>query len=223
MPFTSKEIEFLQTTLPFWNHLTPVQQDSLKKDIVKQHFSVGESLHTGSENCSGLFLIQSGQLRVYMISESGREVTLYRLFDRDVCIFSASCIMRNITFDVYVEIEKDTDCFLLPTASYRQLANEAISVQAFMNDLMESRFSDVMWVIDQVLFASFDRRLSNFLLEQSNIQQSDTIMITHEKIANNIGSAREVVTRMLKYFQSEGIVRLFRGGIEILNKKKLQE
>jgi len=223
MPFTSKEIEFIQNALSFWNHLTPVQQDSLKKDMIKQHFSSGESLHTGSDDCSGLFLIQSGQLRIYMISESGREVTLYRLFDRDVCIFSASCIMPNITFDVHIEVEKDTDSFLLPTASYRHLASESISVQSFMNDLMESRFSDVMWVIDQVLFASFDRRLSNFLLEQSNIEQSNTLIITQEKIANNIGSAREVVTRMLKYFQSEGIVRLFRGGIEILDKEKLQE
>lgn len=221
MPFTSEEVNFFQSTLPFWKHLSPVQQGSLKKDIVKHHYSAGESLHTGSEDCSGLFLIQTGQLRVYMISESGREVTLYRLFDRDVCIFSASCIMKNITFDVYIEVEKDTECYLMPTAAYLKLSSETLAVQAFMNDLMESRFSDVMWVIDQVLFASFDRRLSNFLLEQSTIEQSNTLMITHEKIANNIGSAREVVTRMLKYFQSEGIVRLFRGGIEILDKKKL--
>ncbi len=223
MSVTNKEIEFIRTALPFWAHLTPVQQDSLRQEMTKQHFMPGEFLHTGSNDCSGLFLIQAGQLRIYMISESGREITLYRLFDRDVCIFSASCIMRNITFDVHIEVEKDTDCFLLPTSSYRQLSNESISVQSFMNDLMESRFSDVMWVIDQVLFSSFDRRLSNFLLEQSNIEQSNTLWITQEKIANNIGSAREVVTRMLKYFQSEGIVRLFRGGIEILDSKKLQE
>jgi CRP/FNR family transcriptional regulator len=87
---------------------------------------------------------------------------------------------------------------------------------------MASRFSDVMWIMEQILFMSFDQRLAIFLIEQSAIQESDDIHITHENIAKNMGSAREVVTRMLNYFQDEGIVELHRGGIKIIDRKRLE-
>lgn len=180
-------------------------------------------MRTSSKNCSGLFLIESGQVRAYIVSENGKEITLYRLFDRDVCIFSASCIMKNISFDIFIETEKETTAYLIPTPIYDKLSKESIAVQVFANELMGSRFSEVMWIMEQALFMTLDKRLAIFLLEQSNIEQSDKIEITHEKIANHLGSAREVVTRMLKYFQNEGIVSLSRGAIHIKDYKKLEK
>lgn len=223
MNLSNQDEKFLYDTLSFWKELTDFQRDTLKQTIVKKTFITGEAMHSGSENCSGLFLILSGQVRAYIVSESGKEITLYRLFERDVCIFSASCMMKNISFDVFVEVEKDTQAFLIPTAVFRKLSQESLPIQVFTNNLMASRFSDVMWIMEQALFTSLDKRLANFLLEQLVIGESNRIEITHEKIANHLGTAREVVTRMLKYFQNEGIVVLNRGTIDILDEKKLKQ
>ena len=167
-------------------------------------------------------MVRSGQVRVYIISESGKEITLYHLFERDVCIFSASCIMKNINFDVYVQAEKESRALLIPAPVYDQLNKTSLPVSDYTNQLMSSRFSDVMWVMEQVLFMSFDRRLAIFLMEQSAIEGADTLPVTHETIAKHMGTAREVVTRMLRYFQSEGMVSLSRGGIMITDREKLE-
>lgn len=217
-----EDIDFLKDTLSFWKEITELQREELLQQIVKKKFVTGESMHSSSDNCSGLFLIRSGQVRAYIVSEGGREITLYRLFERDVCIFSASCIMKNISFDIYVEVEKATQAYLIPTATFRKLSGEALAMQVFTNNLMASRFTEVMWIMEQALFMSFDKRLANFLLEQSVIEDSDSLVITHERVANHLGTAREVVTRMLKYFQNEGIVRLNRGTIEVVDKLKLE-
>ena len=195
----SEKVTYYQETLKFWKDLNEEQRDLLNRSIIKKHFNKGEAMRTSSKNCSGLFLIESGQVRAYIVSENGKEITLYRLFDRDVCIFSASCIMKNISFDIFIETEKETTAYLIPTPIYDKLSKESIAVQVFANELMGSRFSEVMWIMEQALFMTLDKRLAIFLLEQSNIEQSDKIEITHEKIANHLGSAREVVTRMLKY------------------------
>lgn len=218
-----KDLEYLKDTLSFWKDLTDTQKKMLQQTVVKKHFVVGESMRGDSENCAGLFLILSGQVRAYIISESGKEITLYRLFERDVCIFTASCILKSITFDVFIEVEKETEAYLIPTSLFRKLANESIAVQMFTNELMASRFSDVMWIMEQALFSSLDKRLANFLLDQENIEGNDTLKLTHEKIANDLGTAREVVSRMLKYFQNEGMVSLNRGTIKILNQDKLMQ
>lgn len=214
--------QFLSDTLKFWKELDKNQRNHLNNSIEKHYFEKGESMKGNADHCSGIFLIESGQVRAYIISENGKEITLFRMFERDVCIFTASCIMKNITFEVYVEVEKQTEAYLIPTQVYKNLASESLPVQAFMNDLMASNFSDVMWIMEQALFTSFDKRLAMFLLEQINIEGSTNISITHEKIANNMGTAREVVSRMLKYFQNEGLVSLARGGIQILDEEKLQ-
>lgn len=217
-----KEKIYYQETLSFWKDLTENQKALLNQSMLKKKFTKGEAMRTSSENCSGLFLIESGQVRAYIVSENGKEITLYRLFDRDVCIFSASCIMKNISFDIFLETEKETMAYLIPTPIFDKLSQESIAVQVFANELMASRFSEVMWIMEQVLFMTLDKRLAIFLLEQSNIDESATIEITHERIANHLGSAREVVTRMLKYFMNEGMVSLNRGAINILDRNKLE-
>lgn len=215
--------KYYQEVLRFWKDLTPNQRELVDHSIIKKHFNKGEAMRSSSDQCSGLFLIESGQVRAYIISENGKEITLYRLFDRDVCIFSASCIMKNISFDIFIETEKETTAYLIPTSIFDKLSKESMAVQIFANELMASRFSDVMWIMEQTLFMTLDKRLAIFLLEQSNIEESDTIKITHEKIANHLGSAREVITRMLKYFQEEGIISLSRGTIHIVNRKRLEQ
>lgn len=213
----------LSTHFPIWDKLTPAQQKVISQSSQTRSVSKGTVLHNGSIDCLGLLLILSGQLRAYIISDEGREITLYRLFERDVCIFSASCIMRNIQFEVIIEAEKDSEIIVLPPHIYKKLMEESAAVANFSNQVMGSRFTEVMWLIEQIMWKSFDKRLASFLIEESVLDNTDSLKITHEKIANHLGTAREVVTRMLRYFQGEGLVKLSRGTIELTDKKRLEE
>ena len=213
----------LSTHFPIWDKLTPAQQKIISQSSQTRSVPRGTVLHNGSVDCLGLLLILSGQLRAYIISDEGREITLYRLFERDVCIFSASCIMRNIQFEVIIEAEKDSEVIVLPPHIYKKLMEESAPMANFSNQIMGSRFSEVMWLIEQIMWKSFDKRLAAFLVEESILDNTDSLKITHEKIANHLGTAREVVTRMLRYFQSEGLVKLSRGTVELTDKKKLEE
>ena len=208
---------------PIWDKLTPAQQSQLLQRAELRSAKSGTVLHNGDMDCLGLLVICSGQLRVYTLSEEGREITLYRLFERDVCLFSASCVMSNIQFEVIVEAEKDSQMWVLPSALFKQMMEESVVVANYANQLISSRFSEVMWLMEQIMWNRFDRRLASFLLEESALEGSDSLLITHEKIANHLGSAREVVTRMLRYFQREGLVELSRGTICILSREKLAE
>lgn len=214
---------YLEEVLHIWSKITSGQKERLVQSLQEISYKKGKILHHGASDCTGLIILISGQLRVYMLSEQGKEITLYRLFERDVCLLSASCMLHNIQFDVHIEAEKDTQAYLIPTSVYQQMMEESVVISNYTNQLISSRFSDVMWLMEQLLFKNFDSRLANFLLEQEAIDGSDTLMITQEEIAKHLGSAREVVSRMLKYFQSEQIVSLFRGGVKIEDNNKLRE
>lgn len=207
---------------PIWNKLTPEHQNRLRNSAEFLTAKAGTVVHNGSMDCLGLLLICSGQLRVYTLSSEGREITLYRLFEHDICLFSASCVMPNIQFDVIIEAEKDTQMWVLPSCLFKDLMEESAVVANYANQLISSRFSEVMWLMEQIMWKSFDKRLASFLLEESALENTPSLKITHEKIANHMGTAREVVTRMLRYFQGEGMVKLTRGTVELVDKKKLR-
>ncbi len=205
---------------PIWNKLNTNEQQALVSCTSERHFHKGDLIHTGGD-CMGLMLVTSGQLRAYTVSEDGREITLYRLFERDMCLFSASCMMRSIQFDITISAEKDTDVLLISADTYRSIMENSAPLANYTNEIMAARFSDVMWLIDQIMWKSFDKRLAGFLLNESNIEDTNILKLTHEEIGNHLGSPREVVTRMLKYFQTEGMVKLSRGKIEITDEDKL--
>ncbi len=207
---------------PFWNKLSPSRQEQLRDVTHPLRVNAGQILHNGQMDCLGLVLIDSGQLRVYTLSAEGREVTLYRLFDRDICLFSASCVMPDVQFEVVIEAEKDCSLWVVPSCLFKNLMEESAPVANYANTLISSRFSEVMWLMEQIMWRSFDKRLAAFLLEESALEDSNILKITHEKIANHMGTAREVVTRMLRYFQLEGMVALTRGAVELTDIKKLQ-
>ena len=209
-----------QNSFPIWNQLTKNQQDRLLGSLMTSRVSKGTVVHNGSADCTGLLLLKSGQLRAYILSDEGREITLYRLFDMDMCLFSASCIMRSIQFEIIIEAEKDTELWIIPADVYKNIMNESAPAANYTNELMASRFSDVMWLIEQIMWKSLDKRVAAFLLEEAAIE--GTYELTHETIANHLGSHREVITRMLRYFQNEGMVRLSRGMVAVLDEKKLR-
>ena len=207
---------------PIFNKLTPQQQSLLEGTVMHTTFPAGTVVHNGSLDCMGLILVQTGQLRAYILSDEGREITIYRLFDHDICLFSASCMMRSIQFEVTIEAEKPTSVWVIPPQVFGKLMEESVAMSNYVNELMSTRFSDVMWLMEQVMWKRFDQRLADFLVEESRLEGSTVLKMTHEKIANHLGTAREVVTRMLRYFQSENMVRLTRGAVELTDIKRLQ-
>ena len=207
---------------PIWDKLKKEEQVLLENSISRHKIKKNEILHRGFDDCIGLVVVISGRFRAYIISDSGREVTLYRLLERDICLLSASCVLSGIQFEISIEAEENSEFYIIPPNIFNELMEQSAAVANYANKIMASRFSDVMWLMDQIMFKSFDVRLAEFLLEESNVEQSDTLTITHEKIANHMGSAREVVSRMLKYFQTEGIVKISRGNIEIADRKRLE-
>lgn len=200
---------------PMWNQLEPIQQLRLSGSAAPRTIRQGTVIHRGSTDCVGLLLILSGQLRGYILSDEGREITIYRLFERDICLLSASCIMNSIQFEITIEAEKDTEVLIIPPDVYKEVMEQSAPIANYTREIMSSRFSDVMWLIEQVMWKSMDRRLAAFLLEESALEGSSVLTLTHEKIGNHMGTAREVVTRMLRYFQSDGMVKLTRGKVEI--------
>lgn len=217
------ELEKLfESSLPFYPTLSDSDKNALVHSSQTVKFAKGASVHNGSE-CTGIILIKSGSLRLYILSEDGKELTLYRLFAGDICILSASCALNSITFDVFVDAEENSECVIIGGCAFAEISERIPEARIFALEIAASRFSDVIWVLQQILFMSFDKRLAIFLLDEISKSGTDTVHLTHEQIAKYMGSAREVVSRMLKYFSSEGIVEISRGGIRILNKKRLRE
>lgn len=208
---------------PVIRKLTKEQQKRIQEAVTEKSVEKGTVLHDGAADCTGLLVVQSGMLRAYILSEEGREITLYRLFERDVCLFSASCMMSGIQFEVTIEAEKDTRVWVIPTKVWKQLNEESAVLANYTNELMADRFTNVMWLIEQIMWKSFDKRLAEFLLEEVSVEGTSLLKITHEVIGNHLGTAREVVTRMLRYFQNEGMVKLSRGMVEITDIAGLED
>lgn len=211
-----------QNYFPIWDQLHTHQQRRLLDVLSFQTVKRGTILHGGSTDCTGLHLIRTGQLRAYILSEEGREVTIYRLFDGDICLFCAPCVIRSIQFDVTIQAEKDTEFWNIPTEVYQQLMAESAAVANYTNELIASRFSEVMGRMEQLMWKSMDKRVAAFLLQEAAIEGTRELRITHETIANHLGSHREVITRMLRGFQSAGMVKLSRGMVTILDAAKLE-
>ncbi|NLJ90467.1 MAG: Crp/Fnr family transcriptional regulator [Clostridiales bacterium] len=220
---SEKDMEYLPKTLGFWDKLTQNQKDLVMTYVEEVKYNKGERIHGGGVDCVGVLLIKKGHIRVYILSDEGKEVTLYRLGENDICILSASCVISQITFDVHIDAEADCEVLKVSPIIFERLCRENVYVENFTNRIIIDHFSESMWAMQQILFMSFDKRLAIFLYDEITRTKKNKIKMTHEQIAKYIGSAREVVTRMLNYFAEEDIVRLSRGVVEIIDKKKLQE
>lgn len=213
----------LLSSLEFWPRLTEEERALAISSARFEEYKKGQLVHNCTGSCVGLVLVTSGLLRTYLISQEGREITLFRQSQGQVCILAASCVIRQITFCSLISAETDTRVLIVSAHAFKQLAESNIHVQCYMYKLATERFSDAIFAMEQMLFMGFDRRLAIFLQEVSTSTGSSRIDMTHEQIAKNTGSAREVVTRMLKRFAEEGILELRRGTVVIKDGKKLKK
>ena len=207
---------------PFFFFLSETDKDYICQNSYTITYPKDTNIHDGNE-CSGVIFVRSGSLRLSIMSDEGKDITLYRLHQRDMCMLSASCVLQTITFDVFINAEEDSECYVISGPAFAAVSERNPSIKIFALETAVSRFSDVMWVMQQILFMSLDKRLAIFLSDESARTGSNTITLTHGQIAKYIGSAREAVSRMLKYFTNEKIVEVSRGGIKILDKKRLRK
>lgn len=214
-------IELFSGIFPFWEKMSERDKETFINSSVYTEFKEGTNIHDGNE-CTGVILIKSGCLRTYLLSEDGKEITLSRLYKGDMCILSASCVLDTITFDVSIDAEEDSSCVIVGGCAYEDLCRRLPEAKMFALETASQSFSEIMWVMQQILFMSMDKRLAIFLLDESANRGSDTLEITQEQIAKYMASAREVVSRMLKYFVAEGLVEVLRGGVRIIDKKRLR-
>lgn len=209
--------------LPYWQHLSDEEKQFVKERVVVRDFSKGEMVHGYGSSCLGTAYVLDGELRVFILSEDGREITLFRLGKGASCVLSASCIIKQITFETHMVAESDCRLLVLGSAAFDRLSERNIYVKCFLYEVAAERFSSVMWAMQQILFLKMDRRLATFLLAQYDKSGDKTIHMTHEQIAVQISSAREVVARMLKRFEADGLVSLGRGAIILKDIQSLRK
>lgn len=214
--------DLLKDGYPFWDKLTPQEQNLLTENSTIESYKKNTFIHSRRGDCLGVFLVISGQARIYLQSDEGREVTLFRVDPGEICTLSASCVMEEITFDTYVDAAQDTELLITHVSCIHKLLEHSIYVENFIYRQTAQHFSDVIWAMSQILFSSFDKRLAAYLEDQRIQAGSLVIPTTHSAIAKDLGSAREVVSRMLKYFEREGIVALSRGCVTIASPERLK-
>lgn len=212
---------FYNNFFPFWNELSEDDRDYLCQNTSTVFFDTEQSIHDNTE-CTGLYIVRSGRLRLYMLSEDGKEITLYRLSQGEICMLSASCILQSITFDVYLDAEEPSECYMISAPAFQSISEKNPAVKIYALETTVSRFSDVMWIMQQIVFMNMDKRLAIFLADEISTTGNDTISMTHEQIAKHLGTAREVVTRLLKHFAGDGILEVTRKSIIITDKNKLR-
>ncbi len=215
-------MESVLERLPFWKLLTDSEKELVRQNAVIRLYKKGTRVYSSERECLGMLFVMQGEMRTYLLSEEGREVTLFRIYPNDLCVLSASCVISQISFDTQMSAQKDTEALIIPPNIVLFLKEKNLSVRCFLYELATKRFSDVMWAMQQILFKRLDQRLALFLMQESQRLGTDTIHMTHEQIAQQISSAREAVARMLKQFSEDGLVELKRGAIRLLDQKGLK-
>ena len=216
------KMESVLERLPFWKLLTDSEKELVQQNAVIRLYKKGTRVYSSERECQGMLFVMQGEMRTYLLSEEGREGTLFRIYPNDLCVLSASCVISQISFDTQMSAQKDTEALMIPPNIVLLLKEKNLSVRCFLYELATKRFSDVMWAMQQILFKRLDQRLALFLMQESQRLGTDTIHMTHEQIAQQISSAREAVARMLKQFSEDGLVELKRGAIRLLDQKGLK-
>ena len=205
----------------FWPHLSPEERQTVEQHAIASHFSAGQPVKLGSSNCIGPLFVVRGILRVYLLSEDGREATIYRVRAGEACVLSASCVLSAITFDVQIDAETDCDLLIIPTATFAALMEHNLYVENYVYRSSTERLSDLIQAVERMFFLTLRQRVAAFLIDESASSGTDRLTLTQEQLAKAIGSAREAVSRILKQLSQTGSITVSRGGIVIADKSLL--
>ena len=217
-----EEIKRVLSALPFWPSLSEAERELLMGGAIIEDYAKKSVVCNSANACLGLSVVLAGEMRVCILSEEGREVTLCRLHPGDICVLSAVCVIHEITFESLLIAQTDCRILSILPGVFKRLIEQNIHIRCFTYEKATMRFSDAMWTMQQILFHGFDRRLAAFLIAEADRLGTNELRMTHEDIARYISSAREVVARMLKRFAEDGLLRVNRGSIVLTDRKGLE-
>ncbi len=204
--------EFTKSFPAFQKLPAQLMQEMLSSSVTKTIPS-GARIYSEGDGCSAIAFVLSGGIRVYKTGETGREITLYEIGPGETCILNASCILAHTTYPANAVAASNVDVLLVPSEAFRRLVTGNEAMRDFVFTLLSRRLSLVMELVEEVAFGRMDERLMEYLVEKS---ENSILETTHQKIANDLGTSREVVSRLLKDFERKGRVRLSRNSIVLL-------
>lgn len=206
-----------QEQLPFWNNLSDEKQKLIISGSSLLSFNPGDTVYEAHGVCPSLILLISGRLRSIFSHDRTKKITLYWLYESEVCVLSACPVLHNVPFDITIIAEDPSELIMVPAELYLSIQEEYPEMKMFVRQQMNARFSDVMWLVQQVVFQPFSKHLATYLIERSAREGGQLIHATQEEMAQELGTGRNVVGRTLRQFEKEGIIRLVRGGVFIRN------
>lgn len=208
------EIAELRSLFPFIGEIGQAKWEELQQQLKIARFPEGTILLKEGHTCQNANFILEGSIRVYKLSPEGKEVTLYRIGRGDTCVLILSCLMGSTEYPAIAQVEEPVTLMTLPADYFKAMFHQSPSWQEFVFKTLSRRLSEVMLVVEEIAFKSMDRRLAAFLYDKQEASKP-YIEITHEEIALELGTAREVVSRVLKELEKKGFVSLSRGKIHI--------
>jgi CRP/FNR family transcriptional regulator, anaerobic regulatory protein len=210
----------IMRALPFLAGADPQLAHEFQQETSLAHIPAGQDVFLEGDRVDAIALLLSGVVRVYKVSETGREITLYRFGLGESCILTANAILSDQSFPAIASVEEDAEAVMIPTKVFRDWIRRYDIWRDFVFDLLSQRLSKMMTIVDEVAFQRMDVRVAALLLKQARVQ--NPMRITHQQIAGELGSSREVISRLLEDFVSTGLIRLGRGTIEILDFEELK-
>ena len=217
---SQEEYSRIARSLPLLKRADPGLVREFQQVTFFMRIPTGRDVFIEGDHVDAIALLISGVVRVYKIGETGREITLYRFGNGESCILTANAILSQTNFPAVATVEKEAEAVMIPAATFRDWVRRSDLWREFVFDLLSQRLSTVMALIDEVAFRRMDARLAEFLTERTRI--SGLIHITHQEIAAELGSSREVISRLLEDFSAQGLLRSTRGAIEVLDQEALQ-
>lgn len=209
---------------PFFSQLSPAGQQLMRDSVSSSRISPGELLLTEGSECQALLLVERGGIRVYKLASSGREITLYHVDPGESCVLGTSCVINSSGYPALAMATSQVDALAVPAALFRKLYECETAIRSFVMTLYSRRFTNLMLLVEEVAFARMDERLAAFLVEHavSGPALLRPVCMSHDEIASHLGTAREVISRLLQQFSDQGLIALSRKRIEIKDLEHLK-
>jgi CRP/FNR family transcriptional regulator, anaerobic regulatory protein len=218
---SDSDFKRIAVALPVLRHQDSALDREFRQKAFLARIPAGREVFAEGDRPGGVALLLSGVVRVYKIGDTGREITLYRFGHGESCILTASTVLNRQSFPAFAVVEEEAEAVMVPADDFRDWVHRHEPWRSFVFDLLSQRLSSVIELIDEVTFRRMDARIAAFLIERAGWQ--NPVPITHQAIASELGSSREVVSRILEGFAAQGMIRPSRGSIEVSDFEALRK
>src|SRR6185369_5294988 len=218
-PANTFDLQKIRSLYPALAGLTAEQLGSLLSPQAVMHLPAGSQVFAEHQPCQGFPLLLAGSIKVVKLAASGRELMLYRVTPGGSCIISSSCLLGHTDYNARGIAETPLTLTILPVPTFSRLMLEYPAFRDFIFHLFAERIGELMQLVEEVAFARLDQRLAKLLLAR----QGDVLYVTHQQLADELGSVREIVSRLLKGFAAQGLVTLGREQLGITDRSGLQK